>query len=126
MKLGATLKKNRERKKLSLRDVESKLKEKGINYAHTNIKRVEDDDNTKVPIKVLSALCEIYLLDKINILNLAGANIEEKSEYDDVLNKSALFFNNESISEEDKEKLFAVISEMYFETKIGKNDERNY
>jgi hypothetical protein len=126
MKLGATLKKNRERKKLSLRDVESKLKEKGINYAHTNIKRVEDDDNTKVPIKVLSALCEIYLLDKINILNLAGANIEEKSEYDDVLNKSALFFNNESISEEDKEKLFAVISEMYFETKTGKNDERNY
>lgn len=126
MKLGATLKKNRERKKLSLRDVESKLKEKGINYAHTNIKRVEDDNNTKVPIKVLSALCEIYLLDKINILNLAGANIEEKSEYDDVLNKSALFFNNESISEEDKEKLFAVISEMYFETKTGKNDERNY
>ena len=65
-------------------------------------------------------------MDKINILNLAGANIEEKSEYDDVLNKSALFFNNESISEEDKEKLFAVISEMYFETKTGKNDERNY
>ena len=120
MKLGATLKKNRERKELSLREVEEKLKEKGINYAHTNIKRVEDDDNTKVPIKVLSALCEIYSLDKINILNLAGANIEEKSEYDDVLNKSALFFNNESISEEDKEKLFSVISEMYFEAKIGK------
>ena len=30
MKLGATLKKNRERKELSLREVEGKLKEKGM------------------------------------------------------------------------------------------------
>ena len=59
-------------------------------------------------------------MDQINILNLAGANIEEKAEYDDVVKKSALFFNNENVSEEDKKKLLEVLSEMFYEAKFGK------
>lgn len=120
MELGEMLKLSRERKGYSLREVESKLNEKGISYAHTNIKRIEDESNTKVPIKVLATLAEIYNIDKINVLNLAGANIEEKSEFDDVIAKSALFFNNENVSEEDKKKLLEVLSEMYYEAKYVK------
>ncbi|CAM3423241.1 RodZ family helix-turn-helix domain-containing protein [Pseudostreptobacillus hongkongensis] len=120
MELGQTLKIARERKGYSLREVEAKLNERGVSYAHTNIKRIEDDENTKAPIKVLATLSEVYGLDKINILNLAGANIEEKAEYDDVVKKSALFFNNENVSEEDKKKLLEVLSEMFYEAKFGK------
>lgn len=45
MNSGETLKKARERKSLSLRDVEKILKDKDVNYTYTNIKRIEDEDS---------------------------------------------------------------------------------
>lgn len=118
MNLGETLKNARERKGYSLRDVESKLNDIGIRYTHTNIKRIEDNENEKTPIKVLSGLCEIYKLDKINILNLAGANIEESNEAEDIIKKGSLLFNDENIDEESKRKVLDALTQMYYKSKL--------
>ena len=66
MKLGELLKEKREQRNLTLRQVENKLKGKNINYSHTSIKRLENEEHEKVPIRVLSALAEIFNLDKID------------------------------------------------------------
>ncbi len=71
MKLGKLLKEKREQRNLTLRQVENKLKGKNINYSHTSIKRLENEEHEKVPIKVLSALAEIFNLDKIELFILA-------------------------------------------------------
>lgn len=116
--LGKYLKLQRERNELSFREVEAELNKKGIKYTYTNIKRIEDGDNLKAPIKVLAALAEIYRVDKINLLNLAGANINEDLELDSVLHKTSLLFNDENISDEDKKKMFETIQEMFFISKL--------
>lgn len=118
--LGNYLKLQRERLGLSFREVETKLNEKGIKYTYSNVKRLEDGENIKAPIKVISTLAEIYNVDKINLLNLAGANISEEVEMNSFLNKGALLFNNENISEEDKKKILDVFQEMFFMSKMKK------
>ena len=106
MKLGELLRQKREQRNLTLRQVENKLKGKNINYSHTSIKRLENGEHEKVPIKVLSALSEIFNLDKIEIFNLAGASLDrvsddrvlklnknEKNQYDNFMQGVNLFFN---------------------------------
>ncbi len=80
MELGELLKNQRERRNLTLRQVENKLKSKNINYSHTSIKRLENGEHEKVPIKVLSALAEIFNLDKIELFNLAGASLDNTND----------------------------------------------
>ncbi|RRD39099.1 XRE family transcriptional regulator [Leptotrichia sp. OH3620_COT-345] len=129
MSLGEVLKEKRESKGLSLRQVEYKLKSKNIQYSHTNIKRLEDNKFDKVPIKVLSALAELFVLDKVTLFNLAGAaldetderisklNKRERTQLDDVMSSANHFFNDESINEEDKKKLYDSLQELYFDAK---------
>lgn len=129
MNLGEILKENREKRGFSLRQVEYKLNSKGIKYSHTNIKRLEDNEFDKVPIKVLSALTQLYNLDKIEIFNLAGAaldetdervlnlNKREKIQLDDVMSGANHFFNDKNVSEEDKKKLYDSLQELYFDAK---------
>lgn len=124
MELGKYLKEARERKNYSLREVQELLKNKGISYTFTNIKRMEDGDNNKVPIKVLAGLSEIYSIDKMNILNMAGANIsledKEQFELNEFLAKGSLFFNDENISEDDKRKVIDALQEMFYISKLKK------
>lgn len=130
MKLGELLKQQREQRNLTLRQVENKLKGKNINYSHTSIKRLENGEHEKVPIKVLSALAEIFNLDKIELFNLAGASLDEKNDdrifqlnkdekvqYDNFVKGANLFFNNEEVSEDDKDKLMASLNNIYFKAK---------
>ena len=106
------------------------MKGKNINYSHTSIKRLENGEHEKVPIKVLSALAEIFNLDKIEIFNLAGASLNrvsddrvlqlnknEKVQYDNFMQGANLFFNDETVSEDDKDKLMASLNNMYFKAK---------
>lgn len=120
MQLSTILKKGREKIGLSLREVESKLNEKGINYAHTNIKRIEDDDTVKVSVKVLGGLCEIYRLNKVEVFNAAGANMDEEVEVNNLLKQNGLLFENEFISKEDKKKYLEAVMEMYYQMKFEK------
>ena len=137
MKLGELLKLQREQRNLTLRQVENKLKGKNINYSHTSIKRLENGEHEKVPIKVLSALAEIFNLDKIELFNLAGASLDkvsddrvlklnknEKIEYDNFVQEANLFFNDETVSEDDKDKLMASLNNMYFKAKEMKKKKK--
>ena len=131
MKIGEVLKNARISKELSLRQIETRLKGKGINYTHTNIKRIEDGEFEKVPVIVLNALAEIYNLDKIEVFNMAGADLTndlnkkmndlsriEKKELNDFLNEASFFFNDETVNEEDKEKFLIALQEMFFKAKF--------
>ena len=131
MELGELLKNQRERRNLTLRQVENKLKSKNINYSHTSIKRLENGEHEKVPIKVLSALAEIFNLDKIELFNLAGASLDntnddrvfrlnkkEKVQLDEVMSSADYFFNDKNVSDEDKKKLYDSLQELYFDAKM--------
>ena len=137
MKLGELLRQQREQRNLTLRQVEKKLKGKNINYSNTSIKRLENGEHEKVPIKVLSALAEIFNLDKIELFNLAGASLDkvsddrvlqlnknEKNQYDNFMQGANLFFNDESVSEDDKDKLMASLNSMYFKAKEMKKKKK--
>ena len=131
MELGELLKNQRERRNLTLRQVENKLKSKNINYSHTSIKRLENGEHEKVPIKVLSALAEIFNLDKIELFNLAGASLDKtnddrffrlnkkkKVQLDEVMSSADYFFNDKNVSDEDKKKLYDSLQELYFDAKM--------
>lgn len=131
MKLGELLRQKREQRNLTLRQVENKLKGKNINYSHTSIKRLENGEHEKVPIKVLSALSEIFNLDKIELFNLAGASLDktnddrvfrlnkkEKVQLDEVMSSADYFFNDKNVSDEDKKKLYDSLQELYFDAKM--------
>lgn len=129
MNLGEILKESREKRGLSLRQIEYKLNAKGIKYSHTNIKRLEDNEFDKVPIKVLSALSDLFSLDKITLFNLAGAalgktderimnlNKKEKIQLEDVMSSANHFFNDETYDDETKEKLILSLQEIFFDAK---------
>ena len=129
MNLGEILKESREKRGLSLRQIEYKLNAKGIKYSHTNIKRLEDNEFDKVPIKVLSALSDLFSLDKITLFNLAGAaldktderimnlNKKEKIQLENVISNANHFFNDETYNDETKEKLILSLQEIFFDAK---------
>ena len=48
----------------------------------------------------------------------------EKIQYDEFMGQATLMFNDETISEEDKEKLFKSLQELFFETKF-ENKKKN-
>ena len=129
MKLGELLKNEREKRGWTLRQTENKLKSKNIEYSHTSIKRLENGENEKIPIKVLSALSDFFSLNKIDIFNLAGAslNVEdekiekltkrEKMQLDEILNSDNFYYNDKNVSEEDKKKLHDTLQEIFFDAK---------
>jgi len=52
-------------------------------------------------------------------------NKKEKNQYEKTMNEAALFFNDENISEEDKQKLLLAMNEMFFMSKqINKEKDR--
>ena len=136
MKLGELLKNEREKRGWTLRQTENKLKSKNIEYSHTSIKRLENGENEKIPIKVLSALSDFFSLNKIDIFNLAGAslNVEdekiekltkrEKMQLDEILNSANFYYNDKNVSEEDK-KNYMILYKKYFLMQKQKIKEKN-
>lgn len=54
---------------------------------------------------------------------IANLNTEELSELDKILNETALFFNNEKVSREDKDKLRRALTEIFFDS-LATNKEK--
>ena len=79
MNIYETLKNARESRGYTYRQVQNFLNNKGIKYDHSNIKRLEDGEKSRIPIVILNALCDIYGLDKIKMFNLAGAELNEEN-----------------------------------------------
>lgn len=56
--------------------------------------------------------------------NLEELNKRETMQLKDLLYQNAMFFNDETVSDEDKEKFFSALQEAYFEVKFIKQQER--
>lgn len=52
-------------------------------------------------------------------------NKRELSQYEKTMNEASLFFNDETVSEEDKQKMFLAINQLFFESKEMNKDKYN-
>lgn len=50
--------------------------------------------------------------------------IKERLQLEELMKQNAMFFNDESVSEEDKEKFFLALQEAFFEVKFLKQQEK--
>lgn len=50
--------------------------------------------------------------------------IRERLQFEDLMKQNTMFFNDESVSDEDKEKFFAALQEAFFEVKFLKQQEK--
>lgn len=62
----------------------------------------------------------------LNFINpdLEILNKRETMQLKDLLHQNAMFFNDETVSDEDKEKFFSALQEAFFEVKFIKQQER--
>ena len=110
---------------------------------HTNINkadisRIENGKKRKINPIYLKELAKALKLDQIELFNKAGfiddvylnksktllkdprvkdLKGREKLQYEELLNQNALFFNDESISEEDKKKMVDALTEAFYAIK---------
>lgn len=52
-------------------------------------------------------------------------NKRELSQYEKTMNEASLFFNDETVSEEDKQKMFLAINQLFFESKDMNKEKYN-
>ncbi|BBA50441.1 putative transcriptional repressor [Fusobacterium varium] len=57
--------------------------------------------------------------EQINLLSK-----KDKLQYDTFMSEAALFFNDEKISDEDKDKLYKIMTELYFDSKEKNREKR--
>ena len=78
-----------------------------------NLTKEERDrlDNAFMGRNITSTLSEI------NDPRVENLNKRERSQYDRTMDEAALFFNDENVSEEDKQKLLMAMNEMFFMSK---------
>lgn len=57
--------------------------------------------------------------EQINLLSK-----KDKLQYDTFMSEAALFFNDEKISDEDKDRLYKVMTELYFDSKEKNREKR--
>ena len=130
IELAKRLKEKRERYGYSLQEVADKL---GI--SKVTLHRYENLDITNIPSDNIEKLAEIYrttpsylmgwedekgnfLLDKNDpVSNLTK---KEKFEYDKFMEDAVYYFNDETISNEDKKKLLDSLNNIFFDIILGK------
>ena len=143
-KLGVKLKKLRESRNMTV--LELAIKSETGNGTIGNIERGANKSTPKTLEKISKALnlssserdelmaCLLPedIGNKINILKEKNKELEseiklnkrEQTQYDEFMGQATLMFNDETISEEDKEKLFKSLQELFFETKF-ENKKKN-
>ena len=137
-KLGVKLKNLRESRNLTV--LELAIKSETGNGTIGNIERGANKSTPKTLEKISKALnlssserdelmaCLLPedIGNKINTLKEKNKELEkeiklnkrEQIQYDEFMGQAKLMFNDETISEEDKEKLFKSLQELFFETKF--------
>lgn len=128
--LRKLLMETRQNKNISRDKISELLRLKGIEYAESSLQRFETGKTEKIRAEVLKGLSEILGIDIRRLYILAGfiedgediriatLNKREKTQLDDVLSSANHFFNDESVSEEEKKKLHDILQELYFDAKI--------
>ena len=99
-----------------------------IDLDNSNISRYENGTVKNMNAAFLRALCKVNKIDYIPIFKELGyvdpeddrilsMNTKDKNQYDRTMNEATLFFNDENISEEDKQKLLLAMNELFFMSK---------
>lgn len=128
-KIGSLLKEKRKELGYSLEDVKILLKKDfDIDLDNSNISRYENGTVKNMNAAFLRALCKVNKIDYIPIFRELGyvdpeddrilkMSSKDKNQYDKTMDEATLFFNDENISEEDKQKLLLAMNEMFFMSK---------
>lgn len=127
--IGNLLKEKRNQLGYSLEDVKILLKKDfNIDLDNSNISRYENGSVKNMNAAFLRALCKVNKIDYIPIFKELGyvdpeddrifsMSSKDKNQYDRTMDEAALFFNDENVSEEDKQKLLMAMNEMFFMSK---------
>ncbi len=127
--IGNLLKERRKELGYSLEDIKILLKKDfDIDLDNSNISRYENGSVKNMNPTFLRALCKINNIDYIKIFKELGyvdpeddriykMSYKDKTQYDIMMNEATLFFNDENISEEDKQRLLLAMNEMFFVSK---------
>ena len=132
MSIGERIKNRRKELGLSVDDVANSL---GKNRA--TVYRYESNEIENLPITILEPLSKIlktttgYLmgwtdepsLEQINPLTGKKMTRVELNQHEKIMSEAALLFDNENVSEEDKEKLMIALNDMFWKSK-QKNKEK--
>ena len=129
----------RKKKNIARDKVSELLKRKGVDYAESSLLRYENGQIKTIRAEVIKGLSEILGLNVVEMYKLAGLlsekeddvrilglNKREKIQRQKFLEDNAVFFfNDENVSEEDKDKLMLALNNAYFRSKEIKRDKKN-
>ena len=129
-KLRKIIKDTRLQKNIARDKISELLKQKGIKYAESSLSRYENGITESIKAEVLKGISEILGLNLVEMYKLAGLLNEgedvrvaklsrrEKVQLDEVMNSAAYFFNDASVSDEDKKRLHDTLQELFFDAKM--------
>ena len=124
-KLRKIIKDTRLQKNIARDKISELLKLKGIKYAESSLSRYENGITESIKAEVLKGISEILGLNVVEMYKLAGL-LSEKDQRQKFLEDNAVFFfNDENVSEEDKDKLMLALNNAYFRSKEIKRDKKN-
>lgn len=124
--MGERIKNRRKELGLSQEELAEKLGYK----SKTSISKIEQDI-TDLPLSKVAKFAEILKTTPGYILGTdeTDAQIQmlptrERLQLEELMQQNAMFFNDETVSDEDKEKFFSALQEAFFEVKFIKQQER--
>ena len=129
-KLRKIIRDTRLQKNIARDKISELLKQKGIKYAESSLSRYENGITESIKVEVLKGISEILGLNLVEMYKLAGLLNEgedvrvaklsrrEKVQLDEVMNSAAYFFNDASVSDEDKKRLHDTLQELFFDAKM--------
>ena len=129
-KLRKIIRDTRLQKNIAREKISELLKQKGIKYAESSLSRYENGITESIKAEVLKGISEILGLNLVEMYKLAGLLNEgedvrvaklsrrEKVQLDEVMNSAAYFFNDASVSDEDKKRLHDTLQELFFDAKM--------
>ena len=129
-KLRKIIRDTRLQKNIARDKISELLKQKGIKYAESSLSRYENRITESIKAEVLKGISEILGLNLVEMYKLAGLLNEgedvrvaklsrrEKVQLDEVMNSAAYFFNDASVSDEDKKRLHDTLQELFFDAKM--------
>ena len=124
--MGERIKNRRKELGLSQEELAEKLGYK----SKTSISKIEQDI-TDLPLSKVAKFAEILKTTPGYILGTDETDaqiqmlpIRERLQLEELMQQNAMFFNDETVSDEDKEKFLSALQEAFYEVKFIKQQER--
>lgn len=124
--MGERIKNRRKELGFSQEELAEKLGYK----SKTSVSKIEQDI-TDLPLSKVSKFAEVlkttpgYILGTDEMeAQIKILPIRERLQLEELMQQNAMFFNDESVSDEDKEKFLSALQETFYEVKFIKQQER--